>query len=129
MAATDGAPPAFARPVVVFMQASEEEIEAARAQADLTDEDFHAMTDDLAFYRSSAYEYLQERHLPVFHVSGRRPLRFVLADTTGTYDFFDQEPLDLLIVFDGRRPPRAFAPIDVEQVGEYLAAADSAVTR
>ncbi len=115
----------FARPVVVFMEASPEEIQAARAG--MSEEDYYVMADDLSFYRSSAWEYLQKRRIPVVRVTGRQPLRFVVADTVRSYDFGDDRTLDLLVVFDGRRPPHALAPVDVQQVDTLFGAgADSA---
>lgn len=115
----------FARPIVVFMEASPEEIQAAKA--DMPEDEFYVVADDMNFYRSSAWEYLQTRHIPVVRVTGRQPLRFLVADTVRSYEFGDEKTLDLLVVFDGRRPPRAIPPIDVQQVDTLFAArADSA---
>ncbi len=122
--AADGAAQPFARPIVVFMEASPEEIQAAHAG--ITDDDFYVMTDDMNWYRSTAWDYLDKRHIPVVRVTGRQPLRFVVADTARSYDFAEERTLDLLVVFDGRHAPRPLAPIDVERVPEYLTPADSA---
>lgn len=104
----------FAGPIVVFMEASTGEIEAARGK--MSEEEFHVMADDLSFYRSSAWDYLEKRGIPMARVSGRQPLSFVLDGAPRTFDFAQEPTLDLLVVFDGKHPPRAVAPIDVQAV-------------
>ncbi len=117
--AQGGAQP-FARPVVVFMLASTAEIDSAHAR--MPDDEFYVMADDLSWYRNSAFEYLEKRHIPVVQVTGRQPLRFVVADTVRSYDFAEEETLDLLVVFDGVHPPRPLAPVDVQAADTMLAA-------
>ncbi len=103
----------------MFLEASAEEID--RARANLTNEDFEVMADDLMFYRSSAYEYLQQRNLPIKSFTGRRPLEFVVQGAVRRYDLAEIPWLDVIVLYDPNREPRVIAPAELEAVLEYFA--------
>jgi hypothetical protein len=104
--------------LVVYMQAPHEEVLAARD--DLDDEDFAVVADDLMWYRATAAEFLERHELPVRHVSGRRPLTFLIDGEPRTYTFDDVAGLDLLVAYDPGREPIAIPPVVVEQVLDYF---------
>jgi hypothetical protein len=124
---TDAAPPAaaaelprepIARRAVLFMEATEAQIEAARAG--VSADDFAVVADDLMFYRAAAHERLAEAGAPVVRVDGRRPLAFVVDGAARTYDFPELATLDLIVVYVPGSAPSAFATIDVERALEAL---------
>jgi hypothetical protein len=108
----------FSQPTVVFVEASGEELDAVRGR--MTEEDFATVADDLSFYRSSAYEYLQKRTLPVVKLTGRRPLEFVVDGKVRRYDYAAVEHLDLVVLYDGKHEPRVIAPNEIEQAGAFF---------
>jgi hypothetical protein len=112
-------PAPFSQPTVVFMEASDEELAAARGK--MTEDDFAIVADDLSFYRSSAWEYLQKRALPVVKLTGRRPLEFVVDGKVQRYDYSALEHLDVVVLYDGKHEPRAIAPIEIAQVDTFFA--------
>jgi hypothetical protein len=106
------------RRAIVFMEATAEEIQAARAG--LPDGDFAVIADDLMFYRAVAHERLAEAGAPVLRISGRRPLAFLVDGAARTYDFAEIETLDLLVVYVPDAPPRAFSTLEVDLALETL---------
>jgi hypothetical protein len=110
----------FAQRVVVFMEAASEDIE--RARAGVSEEDFAVIADDLMFYRSAAYEYLEKKQLPVVRWTGRRVVTFMADGRARQYDFSDWPTLDVIVLFDPGREPQAIAPADLHLVDAYFAA-------
>jgi hypothetical protein len=108
----------FARRVVVFMEASPEEIDKARSGVSAAD--FAVIADDLMFYRAAAYEYLEKKRLHVVRLVGRRPLTFVVDGRTRQYNFLDFPTLDVIVLFDPVGEPRPIAPVDVHVADEYF---------
>jgi hypothetical protein len=95
------------RRLVVFVEASQAELEAVRAQ--YAEEDFGVVADDLMFYRSTAIEYLEERDYPLLRIEGRRPLRFRVSGSSRS-------------LYEPDREPRVIAPNEVELATDYFAA-------
>jgi hypothetical protein len=101
------------RPVAVYVEASSDEIDASRASA--STQDFAVSADDLMFYRSAATEYLDTHGIPYQRITGRRPLRFMVAGEVQEFDFADVGLLDFLVIYDGRGSPRILAPNDISE--------------
>lgn len=110
---------AYASRVAIYMEATSADLDSARAR--LPEDDFYVMADDLMFYRSSAYEYLERRGVRVVRLAGRRPLSFLVNGVSRTYGFADFEPLDAIVLFEPGREPRVIAPVDLHLVDEYFA--------
>jgi hypothetical protein len=108
----------FAERIVVFMEATSEQIERARGQ--LSAEDFAIMADDLMFYRSAAHEYLQQRSLPIKTFDGRRSLRFMVNGTMRELDVTDVPFLDVIVLYETGRQPKVIAPVDIGETAEYF---------
>lgn len=109
---------AYADTTVILVEASPDEIEAARAK--MAEDEFATVADDLSFYRASARAYLEKRNIPFVDLTGRRPLEFVVDGAVKRYAYADQELLDFIVLYDGRHEPRMIATNEVEQVGEFL---------
>lgn len=110
---------AYADRVAIYMEATTAELDSARAR--LPEADFYVMADDLMFYRSSAYDYLERSGVRVVRLTGRRPLSFEVNGATRTYGFEGFEPLDAIVLFEPGREPRVIAPVDLHVVDEYFA--------
>ncbi len=108
----------FVERIVVFMEATPEQIE--RSRGDLSAEDFAVVADDLMFYRSAAYDYLRERNLPIKSLSGRRPLEFIVNGTMRRIDYADVPFLDVIVLYETGQEPRVIAPVDIGEVAEYF---------
>jgi hypothetical protein len=102
--------------LLIFVEASAREIEAARAGAE--PDDFAVMADDLMFYRASARERLEAAGVQITRVAGRRPLWFAAADESRAYDFAELPTLDLIVVHVPGSDPVPFATLDVERAVE-----------
>jgi len=111
-------PEPYREPVVVFMEASLEEIETAREGR--SEEDFAIIADDLMWYRATAHEFLEARGLPVDTLEGRRRLAFVVGGETRGYDFADAPTLDVIVLYEPGKEPLAIASVDVERAVEYF---------
>ena len=116
----------FTDRVVVYMEATPEQIEKARGS--MSAEDFAVMADDLMFYRSSAHDWLQAQRLPVRIFSGRRPLEFIVQGTVRRLDFADVPFLDVIVLYDAGREPRVIAPVDIGEASEYFQDLNKATT-
>jgi hypothetical protein len=115
-AETDSAT-AISQPTVIFVEATEAEIEAARKG--VPEEDFAVIADDMMFYRSTAIEQLEAWRIPFSRLTGRRPMQFMVNGAPGRIDFKDVATLDFIIVYRPNEKPRTFAPIDIEEVRTY----------
>ena len=116
----------FTERVVVFMEATPEQIEKARGT--MSAEDFAVMADDLMFYRSSAYDWLKAQKLPVKTFSGRRSLDFFVQGTIRRLDVADVPFLDVIVLYDAGREPRVIAPVDIAEATEYFQDLNKATT-
>jgi len=105
--------PPFAERIVLFVEATAEELDAARAGRN--DADRATMADDLMWYRAGAYEFLERNGFPVRTLQGRRPLRFVVNGEARPFDYSHIPTLDVIILYDTNRIPVAVAPIDIEE--------------
>ena len=107
------------RTVVIFMQATNEEIQARRD--DFEDEDdFYVMTDDLMWYRAEARRFLEEEEFAEILYRERGPLTFKVDGQARTYHFDEHTTLDLIVGYRKGVEPMAVAPIEVHQLAEYF---------
>jgi hypothetical protein len=104
--------------LVIFVEASDAEIEAMRGQ--YSEEEFGIVADDLMFYRSTAMEYLEQREYPLLRIEGRRPLRFQVAGMSRDLDLANSELLDLIVLYEPGSEPRVIAPNEVELTVDYF---------
>lgn len=118
--ALEAGPTVYEERIVVFMQATLREIETAAV--DMPAEDYAAMADDLMIYRATASEILERTPVPMVRLDGRRPLHFLVEGEARAYTFGSEPTLDLIVLYDPGRDPRALAPVD-------LAADPSVVSR
>ena len=116
----------FTDRIVVYMEATPEQIEKARGS--MSAEDFAVMADDLMFYRSSAHDWLKTQRLPVRIFSGRRSLEFIVQGTVRRLDVADVPFLDVIVLYDPGREPRVIAPIDIAEASEYFQDLNKATT-
>jgi len=105
--------PPFAERVVLFVEATADDLDAARASR--SEADHSTMADDLMWYRASAYEFLERNGFPVRTLQGRRTLRFVVDGEARPFDYSHIPTLDVIILYDTNRDPVAVAPIDIEE--------------
>ena len=110
-------PDPITRPLVIYLEATAAELDSARRG--VSDEDFAVIADDLMFYRSTALEQLEARQIPFSRISGRRPLKFVVAGSSKTMNPSDHALFDLIVVFRGDDTARIFAPNEVDQAADY----------
>jgi hypothetical protein len=78
------------------------------------------MADDLMFYRAGAYEYLQQRGLPIRTLNGRRLLQFMVQGTMRRLDVSDVPFLDVIVLYETGRQPKVIAPVDIGEAAEYF---------
>ena len=115
-AETSSATP-FTKPTVIYVEATEAEIEGARKG--VSEEDFAVIADDLMFYRSSAVEWLEAWHIPFTRLTGRRPIQFTVNGVPESIDFKDITTLDFIVVYRPNEKPRVFAPNEIDGVRAY----------
>jgi hypothetical protein len=108
----------ISRRIVVFVEASDADLEAMRDR--YSEEDFAVVADDLMFYRSTAIEYLEERHYPLLRIEGRRPLRFRVSGESRLLDLSDSQLPDLIVLYEPEREPRVISPNEVELTTNYF---------
>jgi len=108
----------FGARVAVFLEASPREIERVRSET--TEDDFAVMADDLMFYRATAQEYLETRGVAVVRFVGRRTLTFMVAGRPRQYDFSRESTLDVVVLYEPGRQPKAIAPADIHEAAEYF---------
>ena len=101
----------FSSRVAVFLLADSATLEAMRT--DRTEEDFQVVADDLMWYRSEAWSWLEERGVRIVALEGRPPLRFRGDAGMRAWDFSAEPTADVVVLYEPGREPRAVAPIDV----------------
>lgn len=106
----------FTERVVVFVLGTPEELEAMRARHG--EEDFHVVADDAMWYRATAYEYLEQRGVPVETIRGRRPLYFLVDGEIRRFDLPDESAFDVVVLYDTNREPCIIAPVEVDFLAE-----------
>jgi len=105
--------PPFGERIALFIEASAEDLDAARSTR--SEEDYYTMADDLMWYRASAREFLENNGLQVRTLEGRQPLRFVVNGEARPFDYSHIPTLDVVILYDTNREPVAVAPIDIDE--------------
>lgn len=104
--------------VVVFLEASRSALDSLRAE--VPEDDYYTIADDMLYYRSTAYEYLEQHDLPVRRLTGRPQLRFVIDGSPQPYDLSGATTLDVIVMFEPGRQPESVAPVEVETVTTYF---------
>jgi hypothetical protein len=107
----------ISEPTVIYVEATEAEIDAARKG--VPEEDFAVIADDLMFYRASAIELLEKWNIPFSRLTGRRPMQFTVNGAPERIDFTDVTTLDFIVVYRTNVKPRVFAPNEIDQVQTY----------
>jgi len=102
----------FAERIVIYVAATPDELAAVKAQ--MSEEDYFTMADDLMWYRATAHEFLEENGLPVRTVTGKRPLTFVVNGEKKEFDFSGHTTLDVVILYETNREPQGVAPVDLQ---------------
>lgn len=120
-AAEPALPESFSGPVIVFIQAAAEDIEALRAER--SPEDFAVIADDMNYYRSLAMESLDRQQIPVVRLTGRRPLMFDINGEARELDLTPYPWLDLLILYTPGREPRVIAALQIDEIDEFFGTA------
>jgi hypothetical protein len=103
--------------IAIYVEASMSELEEERRR--VSEEDFGVIADDL-MYRSTATRYLETQPYPLVRISGRRPIRFLVAGTPRLIEFADLQLLDYIILYDRNREPVVIAPNEAERAAEYF---------
>lgn len=103
--------------LVIFVEATPAQLDSVRAR--YSEEDYAVVGDDLMWYRATAAEYLEKLKLPFRYAKDREPVAFLVDGRPRRYDFRDAEALDLLILYDANREPRAIATADLDAIHEY----------
>ena len=101
----------FSTRVAVFLLADSTALEAIRVER--TEEEFHAVADDLMWYRAEAWSWLDEHGVRVVAREGRSPLRFYVDGAMRAWDFGGEPAADVVVLYEPGREPRALAPVDV----------------
>lgn len=104
--------------VAVFLEASSAALDSLRAE--LPEDDYYVVADDMLYYRSTAYEYLERLGLPVRRLQGRPPLRFVIDGAPQPHDLSTATTLDVIVLYEPGKQPQMIAPVEVEAVNEYF---------
>ena len=116
-AAADSTLPISTR-TVIYIEASEAELDAW--QAKLTEEELNIAGDDFMWYRSQAFDHIEQQGWPLRTLVGKRPLTFMVDGEARRYDLADAATLDVIILYDANQEPRIIAPIDIEQADAYF---------
>ena len=107
------------RTVIIFMQATNEEIQAKRDEFE-DEDDFYVMTDDLMWYRAEARRFLEEEEFAEILYRERGPLTFKVDGQVRTYDFDEHTTLDLIVGYRKGVEPMAVAPNEAHQLADYF---------
>lgn len=111
--------PVYEQRVALLMLADSAAI--ARLRSDNTEDDFAVIADDLMWYRAEALDWLEQNGIPTVDVQGRPPVRFRVRGELHEFDYSSETLLDLIVLYDTDRPPRAIAPVDVSlEAGTYF---------
>lgn len=109
----------FDERVVVFLLADSAELATMRQEHG--EEDYYVVADDMMWYRAEAWDWVEQRGIPIVWLEGRPPLRFRVAGATREFDFTDVEASDVVVLYDTDREPLAVAPIEVaERAAAYF---------
>lgn len=103
--------------IAIFMEATAAQIDSVRAQ--YSEEDFAIVADDMMWYRASAYEYLEKLGIPVRRVEGRRVFEYMVNGEPKRFDFPEATYLDVIVLYEPNREPRAIAPVDLYFINDY----------
>jgi hypothetical protein len=108
----------FSRRVAVFMEADPRQIDSALGST--PEADRATVADDLMFYRSSAHEFLGRAGVEIVRVEGRPRVHFQVGGEMKELDFSSEPTLDVIVLYEPPKQPRAIAPVDVDAATEYF---------
>jgi hypothetical protein len=109
------------------MEATLAEVDERRS-AYVDEQDYYVMTDDLMWYRSEARAFLETQEFAEFVSRERGPLEFSINGQLRRYDFEDVQLLDIIVAYRPGAEPLVLAPVDVHEIADYFAPADSVTT-
>lgn len=72
------------------------------------------------FYRAAAVDYLEEAGVPVVRRARDTVLTFIVEGQARAYDFTGERGLDLIVLYEPGKPPKAVAPAVVHEADEYF---------
>jgi hypothetical protein len=111
-------PASFDSRVVVLMEASAALIDSVRAN--MAEDDFFVLADDLMWYRATAVDYITEAGFPLVRVDRQRRLVFLVDGVPREYDFAAEPGLDLLVLYEPGRPPVTAQTLEPERVASFF---------
>jgi hypothetical protein len=123
--APDGA--AVSTATIIYMEATLAEIEGRRS-AYVDEQDYYVMTDDLMWYRAEARAFLETQEFAEFVSREKGPLSFRINGQVRRYEFEDVELLDFIVAYRPGAEPVILAPVEVHEITDYFAPADSVTT-
>ena len=101
--------------VALLMLADSADIERLRSEH--AEDDFYVIADDLMWYRAEALSWLEENGIPTVDVDRSLPVRFRVRGAAHEFDYSSETLLDLVVLYDADRPPRALPTVDVSLEG------------
>ncbi|RYD53160.1 MAG: hypothetical protein EOP52_03195 [Sphingobacteriales bacterium] len=110
-----GTPVQVRSPSAVFITLSPDRIEKLKKQA-ASEDDFYTEADDANAYYSGSYELLEQRGIPIVHVSDTSLLQF------GNQFFIRPDTLNpwSVVYFTAGKAPLIVAPVDLEKRLDYF---------
>lgn len=112
---------------IIYMEATPAEIDERRSKyAD--EQDYYVMTDDLMWYRAEARAFLEMQEFAEFVARERGPIEFRINAQVRRLEFDDVELLDIIVAYRPGAEPLVLAPVDVHEIADYFAPADSVTT-
>jgi hypothetical protein len=112
---------------IIYMEATLAEIEEHRSSYD-DEQDYYVMTDDLMWYRAEARAFLETQEFAEFVSRERGPVEFRINGQVRRFEFDDVELLDIIVAYRPGAEPLILAPVDVYEIADYFAPADSVTT-
>jgi hypothetical protein len=109
------------------MEATPADIDERRSTYD-NEQDYYGMTDDLMWYRAEARAFLETQEYAEFVSREKGPLSFRINGQVRRYEFDDVELLDVIVAYRPGAEPLILAPVDVHEITDYFAPADSVTT-
>jgi hypothetical protein len=118
---------AVTTPTIIYMEATPADIDERRSTY-ANEQDYYVMTDDLMWYRAEARVFLETQEYAEFVSRERGPLSFRINGHVRRYEFDDVELLDVIVAYRPGAEPLILAPVDVHEITDYFAPADSVTT-
>jgi hypothetical protein len=121
-ASTAGEPGACAtlheKPIAIFIDPTDEELEAMRQENSESEEDFYTITDDVMYYNAQAMNFLKQRDIPYCFTTDEAH-EFVTPDKK-TFSMNKECSYWCLIVWNGKDEPLSVLAIDLFMYESYF---------